>query len=263
MGDMEDSEINLMTGALALGALERPRLSLDSYYNQVEKIIFDLKQNLQKQDKGIEGQRQALIQTFVTNYHFVGNHDDYDDLKNANMIDVIDRRTGMPIALGILYAYIGEKAGLDIKGINFPGHFIVRLSFEGQRMLLDPFNEARILQAHDLRQFLKVAAGSHAELATHYYDDASKRDILLRLQNNIKYRLIQDEEYETALIHIEAMRLLAPQDYRLLFEMGILHSRIGNIELAINLLKHYGEKISDPQEQYELANILDELRTLL
>ena len=94
-------------------------------------------------------------------------------------------------------------------------------------MILDPFQGCKILDAPDLRQILKNIAGPQAELSSSYYDVVSRRDILIRLQNNIKLRQIEAEDFDAALRTIAIMRVIKPDEYRLLLDEGVLRARIG------------------------------------
>src|SRR5690606_17884405 len=146
-----------------------------------------------------------LNKTIYEEFGFSGNQEDYDNLNNANLLTVIDTRKGLPISIGILYIYLAHLMGWHVEGLNFLGHFVVRFEENGQRILLDPFNGGKVLEAADLRHFLKVMAGGTAELSSTFYDSLSNRETLLRLQNNIKVRLIRNEEYEKAAQVVDAM----------------------------------------------------------
>ena len=85
------------------------------------------------------------------------------------------------------------RAGIP-SGSPFPGHFLIRLSDGPERLILDPFHGGQICGAAELRELLKAAAGQDSELLPEHYTPVSDRDVLLRLQNNLKARLIQAEQ---------------------------------------------------------------------
>ena len=140
---------------------------------------------------------------------------------------VIDRRKGLPVALGILYIHAGRAQGWDVAGLGFPGHFLIRLERDGERLILDPFNEGRVCAAAELRDLLKSTAGSEAELDPSHYATVSDREILLRLQNNIKLRRLQAGDMEGALACTEDMLRIAPDEATQWRDAMVMHQRLG------------------------------------
>lgn len=263
-GLLHDTEIPLFDVALNLAALRHVGRSLDAYHNHLKKMIYHVAERHQELIAAGSGDNQetriaALKHVICDQFGYVGDKDTYDDLRNADIIDVIDRRKGLPIALSILAIECGRGQGWDIKGINFPGHFLIRFDDGGQRILSDPFNQFKIMQAADLRQMLKGAMGPKAELSTELYQEVPNREILLRLQNNIKYRQIESEDYAGALATVRIMKKFAPQEHRLLLDESVLEARLGRINEAVDAVLLYLKADISPQDRYD-AEVL--LRTL-
>lgn len=264
LGHCADAEIPLAKTALYLAALAHQGRGLDPYIHHIAKMsgeVGDRHRTLI--DAGAVDNCQtriaALKHILCDTYGYDGDEQTYNDLRNADMIDVIDRRKGLPIALAILVIDIGRAQGWDVAGVNFPGHFLVRFDQDGQRVMCDPFHQFDILQAADLRALLKRALGDRAELSSSFYREASNRDILLRLQNNIKFRQIETEHYDDALQTVSVMRLFAPDEYRLLLDDGVLKARLGRVPEAIQSVRDYLGVVKDPRDKYD-AEVL--LRTL-
>ncbi len=194
---------------------------------------------------------------------YLGDNQNYDDLDNADMMRVIDRRRGLPIAIALLYIHVGRAQGWTIDGLNFPGHVLVRLEHQGHRLIFDPFHSCKMMQAPDLRALLKATMGQHAELSVTYYETANNRELLMRLQNNIKLRQIDAEYYEAALQTVHGMRELAPAENRLLFDAGILNAKTGRPQAAIDALEAYLSAPISQREKQEVLAILSELRSML
>src|SRR4029077_16348765 len=136
-----------------------------------------------------EDMAQVLSEVICGEFRYCGDEETYDDLDNANLMRVIERRKGLPVALGILYLTVARSQGWAAAGLNFPGHFLIRLeSRDGRRAIIDPFHEGRVLETPASRQLLKVVSGQAGELEASHYKAVSNRDILLRLQNNVKTR---------------------------------------------------------------------------
>lgn len=202
----------------------------------------------------------ALKHILADKYGYSGDEDNYNDLRNADLIAVIDRARGMPIALSLLYLHAGQVQGWDIKGISFPGHFLVRLERAGRRIIFDPFQGAAPVEAPQLRALLKNVLGPNAELSSDYFEAANNRDILIRLQNNIKLRQIEASDYTGALETIKAMRLVAPQEFRLLLDAGVLYSKTGQMKEAEEALIRYIEEVKNPQFKQDAMLLLEQVR---
>ena len=206
---------------------------------------------------------RALNEIILLKHGYSGDELTYDDLQNANMMRVIDRRKGLPVALGILYMDAARAQGWKTVGLSFPGHFLIRLSEEPERLILDPFHGGQVCGAADLRELLKAAGGQESELQPEHYAPVSDRDVLLRLQNNLKARLIQAERYERAVIVAETMLMLAPDLADLWREAGVLHARLGNLRSAAASLEQFVLRAPEGAARHQGAALLQQLRSKL
>src|SRR6201997_2437314 len=196
--------------ALALASFERPRVGPTHYREHLHLLARDVGRHPGAAGDVAERAR-ALNEIVLLKYGYSGDELTYDDLQNANLMRVIDRRKGLPVALGILYMHAGRAQGWDTVGLAFPGHFLIRLSDGAERLILDPFHGGRVCGAAELRELLKATAGQDSELLPEHYAPASDRDVLLRLQNNLKARLIQAQRHDQAVTVVETMLMLAPE----------------------------------------------------
>jgi regulator of sirC expression with transglutaminase-like and TPR domain len=243
-GQTTDESLPLEKLVLTLAALDKPGRDMGRYIHHLQMLKDNVKQRFHDlrmagAEDDVATRLAALKHVIHDDQGYDGDRDTYDDLCNADMMDVIDRRKGLPISLCILTLIVARAQGWDVAGINFPGHFVMRLAVGPQRVIFDPFDHFTILAAPQLRQMLKRSVGEHAELSAQYYADASNRDTVLRLQNNIKSRCIQAEDYDTALRIVERMQLFAPDDPRLLFDQGVLQAKLGHIREAIATLESF------------------------
>ena len=266
-GQQSPDDINLGHVALYLAAITHPGLTVDRYFNHLEKATNLVKKRHEDlleagADDNAETRIAALKHIIVDQLGYAGAEENYDDLQNADLIRVIERRQGMPIALGILYIHVANQLGWDLKGISFPAHFLMRMEMGQQRLICDPFDSCKILQAHDLRALIKKYIGDNAELSAKYYDEVDHREILLRLQNNIKYRQIEIEDYAEALKTVDTMRWVAPQDYRLLLDAGVLYARTGQPKVAEEVLEEYIERAPNEKDRYDAIMLLEHVREL-
>jgi regulator of sirC expression with transglutaminase-like and TPR domain len=194
---------------------------------------------------------------------YSGDELTYDDLQNGNLMRVVDRRKGLPVALGILYLHASRAQGWESVGLAFPGHFLIRLGDGPERLILDPFHGGQICEAAMLRELLKATAGQDVELTPEHYAPVSDRDVLLRLQNNVKSRLLQAGRQEHALRIIDTMLMLAPDLAELWYESGILHARLGNMVASVGALEEFVRRAPDGIARHQAAAVLQQLKSKL
>ena len=216
LAGLDDHKIDLAQAALALAARELSNEPPDMYQAHLEELAASVGSACEGAGGSLAAKHNALSHVLHEQYGYAGDQESYDDLQNANLIRVIDRRKGLPIALGILYIHCGRALGWDICGLNFPGHFLIRLEDGPQRIILDPFNGGGAIDVAGLRTLLKSTLGPDAELRPAHYAPARNRDILIRLQNNRKVRLIKADQFAEALAAVEDMLMFAPgEDFTL------------------------------------------------
>jgi regulator of sirC expression with transglutaminase-like and TPR domain len=266
VGGQEDDEIDIAEAALLLAALERPQMSLERYHHHLSLVSRDVADLGEKQGAGtsLAARIEVLNAVLVERYGYRGDSETYEDMVNANLTKVIDRRRGLPVALGILYLHGARSQGWQISGLNFPGHFLLRLDLGGQRAIIDPFNGGKLCDAMALRGLLKAMAGGDAELRPEHTEPVGCRDVLLRLQNNIKLRHITEERSGDALAVLESMLMIAPERAGLWRDAGILHSHLDNRRAAIMAFEHFLElaEASEPGRA-DIAELLRQLRRQL
>ncbi len=263
-GDKDDSGIDLFETALALCASNHEGISVDKYRQHVAKVIHDTgRRHAELIDAGADDdagtQLAALKYVLSDREGYAGDTGHYDDLQNADLMRVIDRRKGMPIALCLLYIHVGRACGWVLDGLNFPGHFLCRIEKGGARIIFDPFHACKVMEASSLRALIKDVRGPNAELSVDYYQACSNRDLLIRLQNNIKLRLIEGEDYRGALAEVERMRLLAPMEYRLLLDAGVLYAKTGRRGEAMDVLEKYVAAAPDPRDRADVQRLIREI----
>ncbi|HCJ82231.1 MAG TPA: hypothetical protein DHV50_12105 [Erythrobacter sp.] len=249
---------NLGEAALLLASLDCSDVPLEPYRDHLASIARTAEK------LSADGPSAALRQAIAGELGYEGDQKTYDDPQNANLIRVIDRRKGLPVSLGILYIETARALGLEACGLNFPNHFLIRLQWNSGRAIVDPFNGGISLDARALRDLLAQFQGASAELTQAHYTGVSDLDILLRLQNNIKLRLLRDGKLEPALQVIRDMRLLAPGIPSLLREEGLLLARKGERRAAIGCLRDFltRDDIREP-ERVDAARVLQVLESQL
>jgi regulator of sirC expression with transglutaminase-like and TPR domain len=268
IGAAAQAPVDIAEAALALSALARRDLDLQPYRHHLAAIVQQVAQQIADAETrgsdpagdALRRRVSALNATLIDRFGYEGDRATYDDLDNADLARVIDRRRGLPVALGILWMHAARAQGWLIAGLAFPGHFLLRLGEGGPSAIIDPFDGGRIHSAASLRGLLKTAAGAEAELAPEHYAAVDDREVLLRLQNNIKLRLIRDGRLAEAAAVLDRMLMFAPEQAPLWRESGLVHARLGNLRHATQALEAFLDRAQAPKERRQVAQILQDLK---
>jgi regulator of sirC expression with transglutaminase-like and TPR domain len=262
LGTSGEVVLPIAEAALALASFERPRVGPARYRDHLRQLARDVGRHSGAAGN-LPAKARALNEIILLKYGYSGDQLTYDDLQNANLMRVVDRRKGLPVALGILYIHAGRAQGWETAGLAFPGHFLIRLSGASERLILDPFHGGRTCGAAELRELLKGASGQDSELLPEHYAPVSDRDVLLRLQNNLKARYSQAQRHDRAATVIETMLMLAPDLAELWREAAMLHTRLGNMRSATSALEQFVLRAPDGVARHQAAALLQQLRSKL
>jgi len=255
IGRQPDDVIDVAEAALLLAALDAPDTDLTPYRRHLADLAADLADLAPSMSEALDSRVAALRQVLAEKYDYTGDRRTYDDLANANLIHVIERRRGLPVALGILYLHAARAQGWRASGINFPGHFLIAIEDEDEdeRAILDPFDRGSEIDMPKLHQMLKAAMGPQAELQPDYYTTMTNRGVLLRLQNNIKKRVRDAGDNRQAALVMEGMLAIAPLIPDLWREAAELHADLGELRSALQALDRFLLLAEDGQRGEAIA----------
>lgn len=225
----EDDDIDIAETLLSLSLADDPTRDAEP-----------LRLHLAALHAGVAGTPSArrLADRIGVELGYRGDSDTYDDMRNADIAEVIARRRGLPVALGLLYILAGRQLGWSVAGMNFPAHFLVRVEEDGdQPRIMDPFDHGRILTMKEVRALLSRISGVEAKLHPMYMAAVPARQVLVRLQNNIKVRALQAGDVDRGLEILRRMSLFAPGESSVWLEMSGIEAGRGNMVRAIALLE--------------------------
>lgn len=221
LADAGDGSLDIAVAALMLAALDHPQNPLEPYLAHLDEIACLAKSEADSVT-GIDDAVQRLSHTLAGRFGYDGDRLSYDDPKNADLMDVIERRRGMPVALGILYIHAARALGCVASGLNAPGHFLVRVGLGERASIVDPFNGGASLER----------APPRPAIAPVEDQPVSDVEVLLRLENNLKIRAIQADDRARAVEVAERMTLIAPRRSELWFDLARLHEDGGSLGAA-------------------------------
>lgn len=250
IGNYADEDVPIVETLVLLGALDQmvdgEAVDLDDYYLHVAQLHDALHDHVaahpHEEGEDLNQWRlDCLKDVLFDQFHYHGDygHEGFRDPEKINFLDVLKTRSGIPVALGALFHDLAHARQWPIFGLNFPGHFIMRLDEGASRLIFDPFNQGRVLDAPLLRQLLKESIGEQAELHHDYYSTVTPRDIVLRFCNNRKIRFLQLGNYEAALETVRHELWIAPQEALLYFDGGILAAKLDLLGQAIDYFTRF------------------------
>lgn len=260
-----DRSLDCARLALDLAILDHPGISTGRYVNHLGRLAEQTGTRHEEllsagAEDNVETRLAALKHVFIDIEGYQGDMDAPARSDNLDLVRVIDRRKGSDIALAVLYLHAARACGWHCEPLELPGHFALRLDHEGGRIIFSPFAGCRVLNAADMREIVKEALGPQAELSADYYEPVSSRDMLIALGNALKLYYIETEDYPRALKLVEIMRKLAPDEYRLLLDAGVLYARTNRSAEAVPVLEAYIAAAPGRREQEEAAILLEHIR---
>jgi len=229
IGGAGDGPHDIAAVALMLSALDHGGRPLERYRAHLAEIAEHAHAEARLSMAAEDGAR-SLAGLLAGRYGYDGDRLSYDDPQNADLIAVIDRRRGLPVALGILYLHAARAAGFEAMGLNAPGHFLLRIALRHGEALIDPFNGGAALERESLGTPPAIAMPAADEMRT--VEPISDIDVLLRLENNVKLRALQNGEPVRGLEIAKRMVLIAPRRPDLWIDLGRLNEAAGALGAA-------------------------------
>jgi regulator of sirC expression with transglutaminase-like and TPR domain len=233
-----DGQIDLLRAALLIAADSYPGLDVEGYVARVDDWAAQLRRQIPA-DAGTETLLRRLNHFLFRILGFKGNTEDYYDPRNSFLNEVLDRRRGIPISLAVVYLEFAQRLDLAVRGVSFPGHFLVKLPHGGGEIVLDPYHRGVSLGEEELKRRLGEVFDSQIEDLSPFLQAASKRDILVRILSNLKGIYQQQGDAEQALQVVSKILLVNPtltEQYR---DRGLLLNALECYHAALKDLKTY------------------------
>lgn len=237
-----EEKLDLAEAALLIAQDEYPELDVSTYLHRLDELAETVRTRLLP-DAGPESIIAAMNYLFFSEQGFSGNDADYYDPRNNFLNDVLDRRVGIPITLSIVYMEVGQRLGLPLEGISFPGHFLVKLPTESGDVVLDPYAGGVSLTEEDLNERLYHAYGHEKPdmPLNRLLASAGKKEILARVLRNLKNSYVQTEDFSKALSVIDRLLLIAPNLPGEVRDRGLIYEQLECPHAALQDYRRYLE----------------------
>ena len=271
IGLLPDTEIDPATAALQLARLDAPDtdwLAASSHLSVLAREAAAIGSVMS--GRSAEARIGALAGLIHARFGYRGDSESYDDLDNANLIRVIERRRGLPVALGVLWLHCIRAAGWDGHGIDFPGHFLVALAAPSGAgtadttrhapVLIDAFGNGATVGTTGLLALLRGINGGDTPLKPGMVRPMATRDVLLRLQRNLVQRRLQAGDMQAALEALEGMLQIAPDAAANWLNAADLNRHLGHSGKAIECLERFLALVPESEVAILARAQLDALR---
>ena len=239
---------DLAPAALAIARIEYPQLDASRYLRALDRMGAAAADRIAALGADADLLRRiAGISAYLFKEQgFAGNRKHYDDPRNSFLNNVIDRRTGIPITLALVYIEVSRRAGLRIDGVNFPGHFLLRVqpggadaAFDEDQVIVDPFHGGAILSELDCCKLLRSHAGDEVPFDRRMLMRATKPEIIVRMLVNLKRIYVRMRSFPQAHAITELLLALDPAATTELRDRGLLAYHLNDYPAALRDLEAY------------------------
>lgn len=276
---------DLAVAALMIARVEYPKLDAGPYLDQLDAIGHEARRRLDQVRSGtanaphgvdpeVYSRIIALNDYLFGELRFIGNDLQYEDPRNSFLNEVLDRRTGIPITLALIYIEVARRAGVHVEGVNFPGHFLVRSPVQrGLRyshdLIIDAHHGGAILSEAACRSLFLKHVGREAEedlFTSRIFAHATKPQIMLRMLLNLKRLYVRMHSFPQARDITDLMLAVDPSASNELRDRGLLAYQLNDFSRALRDLQAYlqlasgGEAGSEARE--EQAEIWEHVKAL-
>lgn len=258
----DEEHIPLFEAALSIAQDDDPSLDLTDCMLEIDKFAARLRRRMPADIAQIPKLR-LLNNFFYQELGFAGNLNDYYNPDNSYLHRVLESRRGIPISLAVIYMELAQQIGLNVRGVSFPGHFLMKLSVKSGDIILDPFNGAS-LSREDLEErlepfFINGRSADDPPLAS-LLADASARTILVRILRNLKALFAEHPHWRQFLNVQQRLVLLLPDEIAERRDRGLAYANLDCPQAALQDLEAYLERCPQAADADSLRRRLPELR---
>ena len=258
LAEAPEGRVSLGEAALWIAAEEYEDLDVSAYLRRLDALGLAARE-LVTPATDADGCAAALNRLLFEEEGFRGNAEDYYDPRNSFLNEILYRRLGVPITLSVVYIEIAVRAGVTVRGVGLPGHFVVRLTRHGATRLLDPFHGGALRSEADCHARMKAIYGEAIPFDPAYLASVTTRQILGRMLANLKGIYTRQRDWVRALRAVDRILLLTPGALGEIRDRGLIQAGLGATAAAIRDLDTY---LRDAPEAADADEVRGQLRAL-
>tara|TARA_Y100000590_G_scaffold396892_1_gene478019 strand:- start:18288 stop:19115 length:828 start_codon:yes stop_codon:yes gene_type:complete len=259
LGHLADDQIDLAVASILIAQSNYPELEGESELDALDSMSSVLLNRLhQSKDDSPLHAMNLLSGWLYDDLNYKGNHENYYDPKNSYINDVIDRRTGIPITLALIYIEVGKRAGIPLVGIGMPGHFLVgHLGIDDH--FIDPFHNGSIISKQEAIALFKRISVGRQNWENQFLDPITNREFIIRMLRNLKAAHLKLNDLVQTVKVLNMLVAINPSAIQERRDRGLLHYQIGNRAQALADLKFFSESCDASNKDEMVNKIIKEL----
>ena len=256
-----DEDISLAEAALLIAGNGYPDLNVAAYLSRIEELAHMLRLRIDEDDS-VPERISALNQFLFGDLGFAPNSENYYDPRNSFLNEVLERRTGIPITLCVIYMELGRKIGLPLQGVSFPGHFLVKCAVNEGAVVLDPYSGGISLGLADLQKRLRDVRGGEVSRAivAELLVSASNKEIIVRLLRNLKAIYLREHNLDRALPIVNWIIETMPEQTAELRDRGMIYQELECSRAALADFEEYLKRSPSSEDADDIRSRIIELR---
>ncbi len=223
--------------AFYIAGIAYPLLDVEEEMARLETIATVVDRALVTIEPGYE-RAMRFLDVLYYDLGFVGNHENYYEPNNSFLNIVLQQRTGLPIMLSLLYMAVGRRLQMDVTGMGFPGHFMVRYREHGESWLIDPFN-GKLVTPQEVNGYLSQLFDQPIALTIENFAPVSPQGLVVRILNNLRNVYLGHRDFTMALHVSDYLLVVDPLDRNIWRERGLLFYQEDHWEAASYNLRRY------------------------
>lgn len=263
----EDDSLPLLEAAASIAQDEYPDLDVQQVLGDVDQLLARVRRRCGEMTDPLQRLR-VLNQFFFRDMGFGGNVNNYYDPDNSYLNVVLRTRRGIPITLAVLWLELAQGLGLKARGVNFPGHFMVKVNLPNGQAVIDPFT-GQSLSREDLSERLEPYKRRNGLVDDFdvpvglYLQAAMPREILARMLRNLKEVHRTQEDWLRLIAVLDRLLILLPDAWTEYRDRGLAWAEMGDNRLAVADLETYMAQTDDALDRDAIGQRLQELRRAL
>jgi regulator of sirC expression with transglutaminase-like and TPR domain len=258
----DDDSLPLTEAALSLAQDAYPDLDMQAVLAEIDELVVRARRRI-PDDADVKQKVDALNRYFFRELGFSSNRNDYYDPDNSHLNMVLRRRRGIPISLAVVYLEMADQLGIPVRGVSFPGHFLLRVELPGQDLMLDPttgqtLSEAQMVEM--LEPYVQRVGESIGSALRVLLQPATRREIVARMLRNLKGIYLQTERWQRLLAVQQRLVIVLPGSIEEVRDRGFAYARLDYLRPALEDLERYLEDRPDAEDATVVETELHELR---
>ena len=260
--DCPDDQIDLAKAALWIAQEEYPDLEPAVSLQQLDAMAEVLRDRLPTERYPLKVIK-TINQYLFEELGFSGNQDNYYAPRNSFFNDVLERRTGIPLTLSMLYLALAERIDFPMVGVGMPGHFIIRPKGSEMEIYVDPFHRGEVLFQEDCEQRLQQVYQRHVVLTPEMLPEVTARQCLVRMLTNLKVIYLKNSQFGKAIGTINGLLVLMPDAPRELRDRGLVLYELERWQESKDNLEQYLMLAQDAEDQRVIRQLVDYMEQML